>query len=101
MACTLRPPSTLSLCGALLHSTDAAVVNMTFRVLLALLRARADCARPPVYFHEQSGALTQQAEDEYAPALYRAVQSALTPEGVAIASLLTLKQVGPESSCGM
>ena len=93
MSCTMRPSSTLHICGALLHSTDAAVVNITFRVVLLLLRARADCARPPVYFHEQSGALTLYGEDEQSNALYRVVQAALTPEGVAIASLLTLKQV--------
>lgn len=33
MSCTGRPNSTLWLCGALLHSTDAAVVNLTFRVV--------------------------------------------------------------------
>ena len=57
-----------------------------------LLHARADCAPPLVYFHEQSGALTLGAHGTQFSSVYRAVQEALTPEGVAISSLLTLKQ---------
>ena len=60
-----------------------------------LLHARADCAPPLVYFHEQSGALTLGAYGTQFSWVYRAVQAALTPEGVAISSLLTLKQAHP------
>ena len=60
-----------------------------------LLHARADCAPPLVYFHEQSGALTLGAHGTQFSSVYRAVQEALTPEGVAICSLLTLKQARP------
>ena len=63
MSCTRRPNSTLWLCGNLLHSTDAAVVNLTFRVVNLLLRSRADCPAPVVAFNEQSGALTLMSDD--------------------------------------
>ena len=63
-----------------------------------LLHARADCAPPLVYFHEQSGALTLGAHGTQFSWVYRAVQEALTPEGVAISSLLTLKQARPPPS---
>jgi len=98
MSCTRRPNSTLWLCGVLLHSTDAAVVNLTYRVVQLLLRARADCAAPICFFNEQSGALTLGGEEARfgsgggGEELYSLVQEALTPEGVAIASLLTLRQ---------
>lgn len=58
-----------------------------------LLHARADCAPPLVHFHEQSGALTLGANDAQYGWVYTAVHVALTPEGVAISSLLSLKQV--------
>ena len=170
LSCTGAPNSTLTLCGALLHCTDAAVVSVAYRVSQArsgcavaapplfqpipplfhpaplarpspmetraiphsgwhrvlpsstlirtlsllpwlfrgkparlnlesffagqvLLHARADCAPPLVHFHEQSGALTLGANDAQYGWVYKAVQAALTPEGVAISSLLSLKQV--------
>ena len=160
LSCTGMPNSTLILCGALLHCTDAAVVSVAHRVsqvriscavvapllflptpsssifhdpllrhpfgwpcppvihpyplplppwvcwgMLAplnrqsslacqvLLHARADCAPPLVHFHEQSGALTLSANGVQYGWVYKAVQAALTPEGVAISSLLSLKQV--------
>ena len=37
LSCTGTPNSTLALCGALLHSTDAAVVNVAYRVSQARL----------------------------------------------------------------
>ena len=46
-------------------------------------------------FHEQSGALTLGTDDARLRWVYRAVAEALTPEGVAICSLLTLKQARP------
>ena len=89
LSCTRRPNSTLWLCGALLHSTDAAVVNITFRVLQLLLHARSDCPAPIVLFEEESGALTLGARRADFGGLYNYVRDALTPEGVAIASLLS------------
>jgi hypothetical protein len=91
-ACCQRPNSTLWLCGALLHSNDAAVVGCAFRVVQLLLRARVDCAPPLVYFNDSSGALTLADDEAQHGWLYRVVAEALTPEGVAIASLLSLKQ---------
>ena len=93
LSCTLQPNSTLWLCGALLHSTDAAVVNITFRVLQLLLHARTNCPAPLVYFDEESGALTLSAREAEFGSIFEAVQVALTPEGVAIASLLSQRLV--------
>ena len=93
LSCTRRPSSTLWLCGALLHSTDAAVVNITFRVLQLLLHARTDCPAPLVFFDDESGALTLGAREADFPGLFETVQEALTPEGVAIASLLSQRLV--------
>ena len=62
-----------------------------------LLHSRPDCAPPLVYFHEQSGALTLGAREAHYGWVYRAVQAALTPEGVAISSLLSLKQARPRA----
>ena len=63
MSCTQRPNSTLWICGALLHSADAAVVNLTFRVTQLLLHARTDCPAPLIYFGEECGALTLGARE--------------------------------------
>ena len=93
LSCAQQPNSTLWLCGALLHSTDAAVVNITFRVVQLLLHARTDCPAPIVYFDEDSGALTLGARAADFQWLFEAVQDALTPEGVAIASLLSQRLV--------
>eukprot|EP00308_Calcidiscus_leptoporus_P024210 CAMPEP_0119355014 /NCGR_PEP_ID=MMETSP1334-20130426/3942_1 /TAXON_ID=127549 /ORGANISM="Calcidiscus leptoporus, Strain RCC1130" /LENGTH=1106 /DNA_ID=CAMNT_0007368737 /DNA_START=103 /DNA_END=3423 /DNA_ORIENTATION=+ len=92
LSCTRKPNSTLWLCGVLLHSTDAAIVNLAYRVVQLLLRARADCAAPVTFFNEQSGALTLNGEESRFGWLHHLVHEALTPEGVAIASLLTLRQ---------
>ena len=89
LACTQRPNSTLWLCGALLHSTDAAVVNLTYRVLSMLLHARTSCPAPLVYFGEEAGALTLGARSKDFGHVFEQVQEALTPEGVAIGSLLS------------
>jgi hypothetical protein len=88
LSCTQRPNSTLWLCGYLLHSTDAAVVNLTFRVVQLLLHARTDCPAPIVFFNEDAGALTLGAREAEFGWVFDLVQDALTPEGVAIASLL-------------
>ena len=89
LSCTQRPNSTLWMCGALLHSTDAAVVNIAFRIVQLLLHARTDCPAPPVYFAEESGALTLGAREAEFGHVYDAVTQALTPEGIAIAALLS------------
>ena len=89
LSCTQRPNSTLWLCGALLHSADAAVVSLTFRVVQLLLHARTDCPSPLIYFGEECGALTLGAREADFGWLLELVHSALTPEGVAIASLLS------------
>lgn len=89
LSCTQRPSSTLWLCGALLHSTDAAVVALTFRVLQLLLHARTSCPAPLVYFGDEAGALTLGAREKDFGGLFELVQAALTPEGVAIGSLLS------------
>ena len=89
MSCTQRPNSTLWICGALLHSADAAVVNLTFRVTQLLLHARTECPAPLIYFGEECGALTLGAREADFGWLLDLVHSALTPEGVAIASLLS------------
>ena len=93
LSCTRRPNSTLWLCGALLHSTDAAVVNITFRVVQLMLHASVDCPAPLVYFDEESGAITLGAREAEYGHVFEAVQEALTPEGVAIASLLSQRLV--------
>jgi hypothetical protein len=93
LSCTGRPNSTLWLCGALMHSTDAAVVNIAFRVVQLLLHARPDCPEPPICFSEQAGALMLTGDEKRFGWLYSAVHDALTPEGVAIASLLSQRQV--------
>jgi len=90
MACTLRPNSALRLCGTLLHSNDVAVIGLTHRVVQYLLRARVDCCAPVASFSEATGALVLLA-DEGHRWLYDAVVDALTPEGVAVAALLTLR----------
>jgi len=92
LSCTGRPNSTLWLCGALLHSTDAAVVNIAFRVVQLLLHSRPDCPEPPIHFSEQAGALTLTGDERRFGWLYKVVHEALTPEGVAIASLLSQRQ---------
>jgi len=89
MACTLRPNSALRLCGTLLHSNDVAIINLTFRVVQFVLRARVDCCAAVVLFSEASGALICPLRAHRW--LYSAVIDALTPEGVAVASLLTLR----------
>lgn len=89
LSCTRRPNSTLWLCGYLLHSTDAAVVTLTFRVVQLLLHARTECPAPLVFFCEESGALTLGGREAEFGRLLELVQDALTPEGVAIASLLS------------
>ena len=89
LSCTQRPSSTLWLCGALLHSSDAAVVNLTFRVVQLLLHARTECPAPLLYFAEECGALTLGAREADFGWLLDQVHTALTPEGVAIASLLS------------
>ena len=89
LSCTRRPNSTLWLCGYLLHSSDAAVVNLAFRVVQLLLHARPSCPSALVYFSEEGGALTLGGSDADFGGLFEAVQEALTPEGVAIASLLS------------
>jgi hypothetical protein len=93
LSCTRRPNSTLWLCGALLHSPDAAVVNITFRVVQLMLHASVDCPAPLVYFDEESGAITLGAREAEYGHVFEAVQEALTPEGVAIASLLSQRLV--------
>lgn len=93
LSCTRRPNSTLWLCGALLHSADAAVVNITFRVVQLMLHASVDCPAPLVYFDEESGAITLGARETEYGHVFEAVQEALTPEGVAIASLLSQRLV--------
>lgn len=93
LSCTRRPHSTLWLCGALLHSPDAAVVNITFRVVQLMLHASVDCPAPLVYFDEESGAITLGAREAEYGHVFEAVQEALTPEGVAIASLLSQRLV--------
>jgi hypothetical protein len=65
MACTLRPNSALRLCGTLLHSNDVAIINLTFRVVQFVLRARADCCAPVVFFSETSGALLLYGGEAY------------------------------------
>lgn len=65
MACTLRPNSALRLCGTLLHSNDVAIINLAFRVVQFVLRARADCCTPVVLFSETSGALVLCGGDAY------------------------------------
>ena len=89
MSCTQRPNSTMWICGALLHSSDAAVVNLTFKVVQLLLHARTECPAPLIYFGEECGALTLGAREADFGWLLETVHSALTPEGVAIASLLS------------
>ena len=93
LSCTGRPNSTLWLCGALLHSTDAAVVNIAFRVVQLLLHGRPDCPEPPICFSEQAGSLMLTGDERRFGWIYSAVHEALTPEGVAIASLLSQRQV--------
>ena len=52
LSCTHKPNSTLWLCGYLLHSSDAAVVNLTFRVVQLMLHARTACPSPLIQFSE-------------------------------------------------
>ena len=59
------------------------------RVVQLLLHARTDCPAPLIYFGEDCGALTLGAREADFGWLLELVHNALTPEGVAIASLLS------------